>query len=52
MQAELVQIQAAKELSYPSLSFSFDEIFTENMREHFDWGGDWWRQKDYMHFEQ
>jgi hypothetical protein len=35
----------------PPLSFNLDKNFTKNMRKYFNWGGDWWPQKDYMHFE-
>ncbi|MDR1636576.1 MAG: M15 family metallopeptidase, partial [Treponema sp.] len=35
----------------PKLSFSMDKVFVENMRNHFEWGGSWKYQKDYMHFE-
>ncbi|MCG8478985.1 MAG: M15 family metallopeptidase [Spirochaetales bacterium] len=27
------------------------EIFVENMRDRFNWGGDWWYYTDYTHFE-
>ena len=33
------------------LSFGMDNIFVENMRKSFTWGGDWWYQKDYTHFQ-
>jgi hypothetical protein len=36
---------------YPKTSFSMEKTFVESMRKSFRWGGDWWRQKDYMHFE-
>ena len=54
LQAELAQISNASKLKYPSPSFSFDKVFTENMRQSFTWGGDWyrWNQLDYMHFER
>ncbi|MDR1419992.1 MAG: M15 family metallopeptidase [Treponema sp.] len=36
----------------PELNFLFSKTFTETMRKYFDWGGDWWPQKDYMHFQK
>lgn len=46
------QIGQAKKLKYPKLQFNFDETFTNNMLNNFSWGGDWWTQKDYMHFQK
>jgi hypothetical protein len=37
--------------SIPKLSFSMERAFVENMRNYFDWGGDWKYSKDYMHFQ-
>jgi hypothetical protein len=37
--------------SIPKLNFSMEKAFVENMRNYFDWGGDWKYSKDYMHFE-
>ena len=41
-----------EKMKYPDLRFGMDRTFVENMRQRFDWGGDWWRQKDYTHFQQ
>ena len=51
---ELEQITAFKDqnIDVPRLRFGMDQTFVENMRQRFDWGGDWWRQKDYTHFQQ
>ena len=51
---ELKQITAfnRKDIEVPRLRFGMDQTFVENMRQRFDWGGDWWRQKDYTHFQQ
>ena len=53
LNAELAQIAAINDANYdvPTPQFGMDEIFVENMRERFDWGGDWWYYKDYPHFE-
>jgi hypothetical protein len=37
--------------SIPKLGFSMPKAFVENMRDYFEWGGDWPYSKDYMHFE-
>jgi hypothetical protein len=49
---ELNRLEATREqIRLTSLSFTMNKIFVENMRQYFTWGGDWWEQKDYMHFE-
>jgi hypothetical protein len=36
----------------PKLEFNMGEEFVNNMLTYFEWGGDWWPQKDYMHFQK
>jgi hypothetical protein len=38
--------------SISKLQFSMGEEFVTNMSKYFEWGGDWWSQKDYMHFQK